>query len=322
MLMSSSVFFRKSFIVSLLLIGWLIFSQETTFARQHLTYDSIYQALPNLSGQAKFRYYLDKKEHPIKDGSFQFNQSKRDSSCQNNFTYHQWNGAFKKGKKAGLWEYLKHSHRVVLTDADYGNVGYEVSSQKSEVSGAYQAGVPEGDWQYQLTNYEGKKATAQPESGKILFYEGHGNGAIQFLKKSAESEDTLIYISGEAQKGLMEGNWQFLYPNKENTALVNEERVYKKGILLELYKVVANDTILRLLFPLSPTLKAFAQGDNYYKGELVNRPLSLSFNDGFPRNSAWMLSQMNGNKILQNFLNQFSYYQPEVKAEKGFDYWD
>ncbi len=318
--MSSSSFFKRNLTVSLLLlVGCLTLNFESAFGRQHLnlTFDSVYQALPDLKGKAKFSYYLDKKDHPIKDGEFQFSQPERDSSCQNIFNQHQWNGNFKEGRKVGLWEYLKHSHQVKIINADYGNANYEVASQRSEVSGGYQDGFPEGNWQYQLANYEGKKVVNQPKLGKIVFYEGQANGTLQFLQKDAETGDTLIYISGEAQKGLMEGTWQFLYPNKGNGALVNEKRSYRKGILLELTKTIAKDTLVKLSFPLSKTLKAFAKGENSYKGELVNRPLSLSFNDGYPRNSDWVTSQKNGNKILQDFLNNFSYYHAEILALKG-----
>lgn len=108
----------------------------------------------------------------------------------------------------------------------------------------------------------------------------------------------------------MEGEWTFEYINAEQQPVV-EKRTYKNGFLIKLVQKVRNATIHEIDFPISNKIRGHIDNPKQ-KSDAVNKPLSLAFSDGYPRNSEFITLQQRGNTIISTAITNL------LKNEEDF----
>lgn len=284
--------------------------------QKRLQYDSLYHPLPGYFGKACFSYYLDKSEQqPIKDGDFSFTSTHQDSSCATEILYREWVGAYRKDKKEGKWTYQSRTHHAAISAMDYTEMEYALSTRLEELEAHYDKGVPAGSWYYSIRNLKGDRLVSEPEEGKVVFDGGLAAGKVYYIKRLEHEEhtDTLALITGESQDGLMEGEWQLIYQEEGTT--YQEIRKYERGVLRSLMRIENTDTF-RLNFPIAPEL-ATAMKRKGKAISIVDRPLNLTFNDGYPRTSIYITSQKPGNRLLGQVMEEFMHFDPDFIAQNG-----
>lgn len=295
-----------------LLFFFLSYSAAEAQKRQH--YDSLYEALPGLWGEASFGYYVDKKGQRLKDGAFTFVSRSLDSLCNTKATYYGWSGFYEDGKKEGAWNYSKRRHEATLHDFSYTRLDYSLQTVLEKLTGEYVNGLPHGLWKFRKSFFEGKEESFVIQEAKINFKEGVIDGEVYFLQLSSTGKDTLNLLQGQAVAGLMEGQWHIRYEGeKQGTA--HEVRSYKQGILKHISRTRGADT-LALDFPLSPMISEALDAKIPSKN-LVNRPLSFIFNDGYPRESLLITAQAEGNQSIRSVLAIFGSYDPTLGQTIG-----
>lgn len=292
---------------------FLLLSALSVCGQKKLQFDSLYQPLPNYHGNACFVYYVDKSDGIIKDGEFRFSSQAHDSTCATTIIYLEWDGNYRDNQKHDEWLYLKRVHKADIEALSYDEAEYTISSRTEELSGRYEKGRPEGKWSFQLSESVDGKLLSKPQRIKVNFTDGLMDGKIYYFRHGKTAEDTLVFLSGEAQNGLMIGDWAFRYT--ENGRRVSETRSYLKGVLRRLVRVVAEDTT-EVSFPIAAPLETAltTEGTNL---SIVGRPLSLTFNDGYPRSSPQILSQQSGNRIIEQVVDYFTHFDPQMIAEHG-----
>ncbi len=277
-------------------------------AQQTKIYDSIYQPAAGITGEAQFQYYLNDKKERIKNGNFLFERETRDSLSTNTATYNRWEGDYAENVKTGVWEYETKSHRIAIEEVSELNLEYSIYTEDEILKIDYLNGFPNGEISLESTLYIDRERvkTLKYFSAKIL--EGKLDGKFEFIL--ANKENDLYSVIGEVNNGLMTGVWEFHF-FEEN---ITETREYDRGILLRLTRE-KEDESLTTEFPLSEELKATLNNEES-DVELVNKPLSLTFSDGYARNSKYIKVQKKGEEILRMIFNEIFQYDESININE------
>lgn len=267
-------------------------------AQQAKEYDSIYHTFNGYSGKAKFKYYRDEEKRLIKNGDFSFT-SKLLDTLQKNVTINiRWYGNYSKNVKNGSWKYEFNTHEVENVLVDNFDVDYKLHSEKEMIQGNYKNGRAEGKWSLNKDGFINGKRENKLAEYSADFKSSKISGPIEI--SYTEEGGNIALVKGNAVNGLMEGEWVFEYTDSEQQPVV-ETRTYKKGFLTRLEKSIRNTVVDEIDFPLSPQIESYLKNPRQ-KSEVVNKPLSLLFSDGYPRNSKLVNVQERGNNIINTAI--------------------
>jgi hypothetical protein len=294
------------------LTACLLFLAGQLSAQEKRSYDSSYQPILGQSGHARFTYYLNKEGKRIKEGPFQFQSKKRDSLNPSLFIYEEWKGQYAGNKKQGTWTYKKTRQWVQLEDVKEWDVQYQLKTEERIIKAHYTNDLPDKEWELIRTVFLNKEAVQQTEKLKMVLQNQRINGPIELYYQMDSTRSGRV--SGFAQNGLMDSVWNFEIQKADS--LIREQRQYKKGFLLSLTKIWQSDTITNLKYPLSQLIQASlneASGED----QAVNLPVSLSFSDGYPRTSKYLLEQKDANYYLEEMLRQLFQYDPGYIPANG-----
>lgn len=287
--------FFKSPAYYLLLFTTLSFlATDNMAAQESQVYDSIYHTFNGYSGRAKFKYYRDEEKRLIKNGDFTFTSKVLDTLHKNITINVRWYGNYNKNIKNGAWKYEYNTHEVENVDVDNFDVDYRLHSEKELIQGTYKNGIAEGKWSLNKDGFENGKREDKLAEYSANFKNSKVSGPLEITY--TEANGTIVLVKGNAINGLMDGKWTFEYTNEEQQPVV-ETRTYKNGFLTRLVQMVRNSTIHEIDFPLSGKVKAYIDNPKQ-KSEAVNKPLSVAFSDGYPRNSNYITLQQKGNEII------------------------
>ncbi len=281
-------------------------------AQEKRSYDSSYQPILGQSGHARFTYYLNKEGKRIKEGPFQFQSKQRDSLNPSLFIYEEWKGQYAGNKKQGTWTYKKTRQWVQLEDVKEWDVQYQLKTEERIIKAHYTNDLPDKEWELIRTVFLNKEAVEQTEKLKTVLQNQRINGPIELFYRMDSTRSGRVI--GFAKNGLMDSVWNFEI--QKGDSLIREQRQYKKGFLLSLTKVWQSDTITNLNYPLSQLIQASlneASGED----QAVNLPVSLSFSDGYPRTSEYLLAQKDANQYLEEMLRQLFQYDPGYIPTNG-----
>ena len=173
--------------------------------------------------------------------------------------------------------------------------------------GAWRKGIRNGEWNYQIIE-KGSDNSVVKESLMYNFRNGWLNGPLKY-----ENLELKFSMLGQLSDGIMVGNWFFKWEDS-----LTEIRFFDKGILLSLKKITTVDT-QHWEFPLSPKCKE-ALSIKEKTGELTHYPMSLTFSDGYHKQSKWIDIQKEGRIHLEHVHDCISVFLPEWKAQVGLSF--
>lgn len=273
------------------IFGFLLMLHNTS-AQELQTYDSIYQPVPGFEGHAKFTYLEDDDGNRIKSGDFVFTRDVRLLDTQTKATYNYWEGAYEGNLKEGPWFYETKNHKVEIEEISDVELDYTIYTEDEILEITYDNGIPVEDITLESILYADKVRQKRLKYFESGVKEGRIDGNFEFFL--ANEDEDIAAVKGQALNGLMEGIWEFNFYNT-NTL---ERREYQNGILLKLTRTVNDQITEEIEFPLSEGLQASLNNEEGAL-ELANKPLSLSFSDGYPRNSKYLKVQEPGEEILE-----------------------
>lgn len=190
-------------------------------------------------------------------------------------------GFYSDGVQSGDWNYSE-SHSELKIDNFNGKAPeYRIETRISTNKGSWRKGVRNGSWTYEVYD--------NPETLKVLrerLRYGFENGWLQGMVEY-ELPIEQIKISGLVNQGLLEGDWFF-----RDSGIITEHRVYEKGILLSLSLFSKSDT-QTYMYPLSKRCSDALKAKEK-TADLAQYPMSLTFSDGYPKNSLWIQVQESG----------------------------
>ncbi len=280
-----------SFIIGCLFMCGNAASQELQ------TYDSIYQPIPGYEGHAEFTYIEDNDGNRIKSGDFIFTREVRLLDTQTKATYNYWEGSYEENLKEGPWFYETKNHRVAIDEISDVDLDYTIYTEDEILEITYSNGVPIENITLESILYADKvrqKRLKYFDSGVV---EGRMDGKFEFF--FANEDEDIAAVKGQANNGLMEGFWEFTFFETDT----RERREYQNGVLLKLTRTVNDQLTEEIEFPLSEGLQASLNNEEGAL-ELANKPLSLSFSDGYPRNSKYLQVQEQGEEILEMIFTE------------------
>lgn len=294
------------------LTAFFIFLAIQTTAQEKRTYDSSYQPILGLSGQARFTYSFDKDGKRIKEGPFFFQSRQKDSLNPSLFIYEEWKGQYVANKKQGPWIYKKTRQYVQLEDVEKWELQYQLKTEERIIKAHYKDDLPDKDWELSRTVYRNKEVVEQTEYFRTSMQNQRMQGKIELQYRIDSMQSGRIL--GYAKNGLMDSTWKLEIQNGDS--LIREQRIYQKGFLLSLKKNLDGDTVVKLNYPLSQLIQSSlneASGED----QAVNIPVSLGFSDGYPRTSGYVLEQQSGNQYLELLLKQLFQYDPNWIPKNG-----
>jgi len=115
-----------------------------------------------------------------------------------------------------------------------------------------------------------------------------------------ENNGSIGETKGVFTRGLFEGIWEFKYLKEANQ--IREKRYYTTGILRAVVKSSNMGEVDSLYFEQSPKTKEVLESN--VKSHFLNRPFSITYNDGYPMSSAYIQSQNDGNIALKEVHDQ------------------
>ena len=286
-------------------------------------------AIPKVSGQYIFNYneYIgnngdtgivsisltspmpvsNKKIVPEKknwNGPYRFqSQHKKTAPTWENRNYIEI-GNYTDGVENGVWTYTEQTTALKIEDLQVSGLKYRINTVLKSHKGNWRKGVRNGDWIYEVTEnpIENKQIV---ETLKYRFENGWLNGPMGY-----ENNRDQIKVSGQFSEGMMVGDWIWNYRDS-----ITEHRLYEKGVLISLERYSNKDT-QQWMFPLSTRcLDALKSRDK--TGDLVHYPMSLTFSDGYPKQSKWVQLQKNGLVALEYIHERISAFLPSWKSEMG-----
>jgi len=247
------------------------------------------------------RYLPEKK---MWNGPYRFqSQHKKTGPNWENRNYIEI-GNFYSGEANGAWTYVEQSTQLKIEDLKVSGLKYRINTLLTSQKGNWRKGIRNGDWSYEVIENptENKQVI---ESLKYTFENGWLNGPIKY-KNLREG----ITISGQWLDGMMVGDWIWNYQDS-----LTEHRLYEKGVLISLGRYTTSDT-QQWNFPLSSRcLDALKSREK--TGDLVHYPMSLTFSDGYPKQSQWVQIQKNGLAGLEEIHERISHFLPEWKSRAG-----
>lgn len=261
------------------------------------TYDSIYQPIPGYEGHAKFTYFLDGEGNRIKSGDFVFTRDVRLLDTETKAIYNYWEGSYADNLKEGPWFYETKNHKVAIEEISDVELDYTIYTEDEILEITYENGIPVEEITLENTLYANKVSQKRLKYFQSGMKDGRMDGEFEFYLANANEE--IAAVKGQAQNGLMEGLWEFNFYDTKTL----ERREYKNGVLLKLTKIIDGQITEEIEFPLSKGIKASL---NKEEGalEMANKPLSLSFSDGYPRNSKYLKVQEQGEEILKSIFEE------------------
>lgn len=283
-------------------------------AQNRQSYDSLYQPMLGYSGKAKFEYYTDRKGNRIKQGDFEFESMTIDSVCFCTADHRVWEGQYKNDLKHGDWVYDDRFSRLILrsVDDDFNAVS-ELHSERERVSASFKEGTAEGNWTLQTIGLVNGKKAHETHWLQTKLKKAKMEGAVEF--RAIRADSTKVRIKGQADAGLMIGTWTLEY--EADSMKIWEQRQYELGFLLSLIKRnEQGDTLVALEYPLSKNIRNFLNNDEWVL-EAANFPLSLTYSDGYPRTSEYIVQQSKGNDLLNDQLKLLFKYEPDFFSLNG-----
>ncbi len=213
-------------------------------------------------------------------------------------------GNYTDGVENGVWTYTEQTTALKIEDLQVSGLKYRINTVLKSHKGNWRKGVRNGDWIYEVTEnpIENKQIV---ETLKYRFENGWLNGPMGY-----ENNRDQIKVSGQFSEGMMVGDWIWNYRDS-----ITEHRLYEKGVLISLERYSNKDT-QQWMFPLSTRcLDALKSRDK--TGDLVHYPMSLTFSDGYPKQSQWVQLQKNGLVALEYIHERISAFLPSWKSEMG-----
>ena len=213
-------------------------------------------------------------------------------------------GNYTDGVENGEWTYTEQTTALKIEDLQVSGLKYRINTVLKSHKGNWRKGVRNGDWIYEVTEnpIENKQIV---ETLKYRFENGWLNGPMGY-----ENNRDQIKVSGQFSEGMMVGDWIWNYRDS-----ITEHRLYEKGVLISLERYSNKDT-QQWMFPLSTRcLDALKSRDK--TGDLVHYPMSLTFSDGYPKQSKWVQLQKNGLVALEYIHERISAFLPSWKSEMG-----
>lgn len=265
---------------------------------QNYSYDSIYQPIPGITGKAQFTYKLANEDKKIKDGEFTFLRENKDSLAETSATYNLWEGKYANNQKVDDWSYEVKHHIVKINEISDVELDYDIVTEDEIMELSYSNGYPSGDLLMETILYVDGNRVKTLEYLKTQFQNEKMTGRFDYIIANRENDS--ISVIGNMVNGLMDGIWEFNYFTED----LQEIRTYDRGILLSLQRNENGRTIEEIEYPLSDGLQA-ALANEQTDVELVNRPLSLTFSDGYPRTSKYIQAQKKVKSLFKIFLKLF-----------------
>ena len=277
------------------------------FAQEVSLFDSLYTSETGIKGRATYTFQPIKNEI-IKSGDFSFTAEIPDASCPTRLINHNWKGAYKENQKDGEWKYTIRDYEVEISTITTKEMTYDILLQESIYTINYKEGRLDDRFFYERNLLRNGKKVKTIEKLTLTFSEHKINGELRYER----NDNHPLIVTGRAFAGLMEGEWLF----SEELSGVTEKRTYKKGVLIELARFQDKDTLLALKFPLSPGIES-ALNSEESDIELVGKPLSLIFSDGYPRNCHFITSQKEANTALEDIIQLIFEFDPSLKLSFG-----
>lgn len=307
------------FLHASLFFFFLLLNPTQGFAQTREKYDSVYHAFSG-KGWATFHYFTDSKGDMVKDGEFSFQSKQIDSTCKTKMTAEKWDGQYKNNLKEGAWKYQYLAHKTKIDDIDSFRVNYQLMTSKKDVQGNFKLGKPTGAWDLGSFIYENGQRT-----DSVLSVSGKLNQAKfdgQFEVKGIDESGNAYIIGGEVKEGLLVGKWVFDYHKRQDNQKyirVMETRMFEKGFLISLLKInhVSGDTLVQIKYPVSNKLSEYLSYEAY-DVSAANVPLSLTYNDGYPRTSSYILEQKKGNIYLELALKELFQFEKDFFKRFGW----
>jgi hypothetical protein len=293
------------------LILWVLTSLLVSFdsnAQKIFRYDSLYTSESGLSGEASFDYYL-KDEMIIKTGEFRFKGEIKDEHLQTHLIKENWSGTYLQNRKHKNWNYNIQEYDVEIASISAKEIDYNVYLKESNFEVNYNSGKLEDDFVYERYLYKNDKKVKDLEKLNLSFSNHKVNGDVTY---EYNDNGQSYSVRGKAYKGLMTGTWKF----QDRKNKIVETRIYKNGVLMSLSRLQGKDTLAYLDFPLSAEIMGVIEGENS-DFELADKPLSLVFSDGYPRNSKYIQEQQFSNVHLERFLELIFHFEPSINIKLG-----
>lgn len=243
-------------------------------------------------------------EKKIWNGPYRFqSQHKKTAPTWENRNYIEI-GNYTDGLESGEWTYTEQTTALKIEDLQVSGLKYRINTVLKSHKGNWRKGVRNGDWSYEVTEnpIENKQIV---ETLNYKFENGWLNGPITY-----ENNRDQIKVSGQFSEGMIVGDWIWNYSDS-----LTEHRLYEKGVLISIERYSNRDT-QQWIFPLSTRcLDALKSRDK--TGDLVHYPMSLTFSDGYPKQSKWVQLQKNGLVTLEKIHDRISEFLPHWKSEMG-----
>ena len=247
------------------------------------------------------KYVPEKK---MWNGPYRFqSQHKKTAPAWENRNYIEI-GYYTDGLENGEWTYTEQTTALKIEDLQASGLKYRINTVLKSHKGNWRKGVRNGDWSYEvIENPTDNKQVIETLNYK--FANGWLNGLVGYENKREH-----IKVSGQFAEGMMVGDWTWNYSDS-----LTEHRLYEKGVLISLETYTKTDT-QQFMFPLS-TRCSDALKSRDKTGDLVHYPMSLTFSDGYPKQSKWVQIQKNGLVALERIHNRISAFLPNWKSEMG-----
>ncbi len=269
-------------------------------------YDSAYTTKSGVKGHATFDYYYDLDHLLVKNGDFKFKSDVKDSFPTSVFEELMIDGEYSENKKIKNWSYELTRREVEILEIEDDRLVYELNTYRTKILGAYEKGVPSGEWTIKTNWINDKSEQKEVQSTTIQLRRGFANGSLSH--SSTNKEGVISQVEGQFENGFFIGDWTFTTTsdNQSHTEL----RHYNKGVLE--YTLTNGDT---LTYPLSPLTTGILDGTA--RGEQVKSPISIEFNEGYPSASIYLKFQRPGNKLLAGIQNQLLQFDADVLQKQG-----
>ena len=294
--------------LTLILLTLSILTNFSSFSQRILRFDSLYVNELGVPGEAAFNYYLDRGK-VIKSGDFSFKAEWSDNLCPTHLIKENWTGSYRENQKHNEWTYTVKEYNVVIKSISDEEMEYDVYLVQSDFKVNYNRGDFDDKFTYERTQYINDEKKRTLEKLELTFSDNKVNGEINYQKNDTEES---VSIKGKAFKGLMDGTWTFNHSSAE----IVEKRKYKKGVLISLFRESGKDTLEYLEFPLSEEIQHHL--DNKHGDfEMADKPLSLLFSDGYPRNCQYISAQKVYNEYLGYMLDITFLFDQDNELKHG-----
>ncbi len=282
----------------------LLFPALFAFAQKDQLYEGRYQNEVGEQGQARFYYYQPRKsDEKILNGDFYFAVTYTDSVQQNVLVKKVYDGAYQKNQKHGDWNYDFKEYKILLQDIENLNLQYDINGTYTNIQGAYNEGIPIGEWIYREDSMQDSQYLRTVRRGIANFSNGQLTGAFVFSNKSETGFDVQGYFN---KAGRMHEQWEIRYPS--DSIIIEEVRSYQNGFLTSIVRI--NELTGRVMDSLvydsvQERLQILDSGAKPKDFSVSEQGFGLLFDHGYTSNSVKYTRQQPGNSVIQQALNNF-----------------